>query len=1032
MKLATVCMIKDEEKVIGRMIRSAAPITDIFIFTDTGSTDNTAKEINKVCAEVGVDYELHETTFVDFGVSRTATIKNAEGKADYLLLLDADMTIENKGFNKETLKKDGYQLFYTGPNRYAQMLLVSGKLNWEYREKTHEYIYSEQLKTVGTLDSLMINHHIDGANRKDKFERDVKLLNESIKENPKNKRAWFYLGETYRNMQKPEEAIDAYLKRIELGGWREEVFYSIYQCGRMYMLIKDYDKARTTLMDAWEFRPKRLESLHALGVLLRETKKFNQAVLFLKKALESPFPKDDYLFVEKPIYDYLLRFEYSISLYYVGHKKEALKQCNILLNTKDIPERFYNQIIKNKNLISDDLQRERELKKKNPKFNNKVVFVSMFTPGYKEQAEKLKKSLDDFDLHYTIYEVPNQGTWIRNTQEKPKYIFRALEEYKCPVVWLDADAIVKKKPELFKTIRDDIAFYTIKEWDDMLTGTMFFNYNRRVKEFISNWIYNCEINNLPDQRVFIDLMKKDNTLQKGKLPVEYVKIFDNPHQDCDDPVIIHNQASRGLKDKVNRIDYVRNFDRESREKYNTIAVIGNGPFDDDLSETINSSYVLRCNDFQVGDDFKGIGQKIDMNISSLYPEIIPKAKVDYLILGAHPISSVIGKFSSAKQMFWHWNNSKHELLNSGNEVLTFNEGDEFYDKWVEIAGKIGAFPTTGLMAIALARYWGAKKIVLTGFNFFTTEKTHYWKDEQVRPSAHHKVLSEKELVRQWVEEDNIEYILDTQTKKSLEPASKKSFDRGVRPKDLEKVRELRPDPSGKKTYMFYATKRSGHHAVINWFAKQSPGSVVHYNNLVIDSFIKGHIEPHPPGTHMVNRYSKETPNVFLYNWEDIKTDQHANIIKSPLCEGEIIGPIIIIRDFYNMIASSMANMGVRINSNPDLNVVKEIWKQHAQACINGQDFINYNKWFRDKDYRNFISQKYGISNSDDGLDEILPYAGGSSFDKMKYDGQARKMKVEERYKEYLDNKEFLSLIDDEINELNKNIFNWSLHGVNIK
>lgn len=784
MKLATVCMVKNEESVIGRMIKSAAPITDLFVFTDTGSTDGTKKKIKETCKEVGLPYEIHDAEFIDFGVTRTQTVQNAIGKADYLLLLDADMTIEDKGFDKESLSKDGYQLYYTGQNRYAQMLLVNGHLDWKYYEKTHEYIYTDQIKTIGNLKSLMINHHIDGGNRKDKFERDRKLLEETIQENPKNRRAYFYLAETYRNMNKPHEAMENYRKRIELGGWKEEVYYSIYQLGRMLAQIKEYDQARITLMDAWEFRPQRLEALHALSIILRETKKFNTACLFLKKGLETNFPKDDVLFVEKPIYDFLLRFEYSINVYYAGNKKEALKQCNILLNQKDIPDNFYNQIVKNKQLIQSDMNREKELKKKNPKFNQKILFVSAFTKDtpYEQEVETLRDSLEKFGLSYIIYEIPNQGTWVRNTQEKVKYMFRALEDYKCPIVWVDADAEILKKPEYFKNVNNDIQFYQIKEWDDYLIGTLFLNYNLRVREFLTTWIYNCDINNLSAQKVFKNVIKQAKNLDVGNLPVEYIKIFDNELQKCDDPVIVHNQASRRFKKEIPRIEYVKNFENEEKQKYEQIAVIGNGPFESDLSEEIEKSFVVRCNNFKTGEQYRGIGEKTDINASSLYGPIVPRAKVPYAILGVHPISAEVGQYSDAKQMFWHWNDNRHELLGMGNNVLIYNEADKFFDVWKELADEIGGFPTTGIVAIALARYWSFKKIILSGFNFFTTEKTHYFMDDKVKPSSHHKVVAEKQIINRWIKNDKIKYVIDKEISRSFN--DKLSIDDVMQKNDL--------------------------------------------------------------------------------------------------------------------------------------------------------------------------------------------------------------------------------------------------------
>lgn len=774
MKLGVVCMCKNEQQVIGRMITSVAEIADIFIFTDTGSTDDTLKTIEKTCKQLDKPYEIHHSEFVDFGTTRTNAVKNAKGKADYFLLLDADMTIEDKGFNVNMLSKDGYHVFYSDEVRYAQLLIVKGSLDWYYIGKTHEYIFAKGMKTLGEVNDLIINHHVDGSNRKDKYDRDEVLLKKQIEENPDDRRAYFYLAETFRLKQDFHGAIEYYKKRIAKGGWKEEVYYSIYQLGRMFYYIGELDQARLTLIDAWEFRPQRLESIHALSLILRQTKKFNQAALFLEKALDTKFPKDDLLFVERPIYDFMIRFEYSICLFYIGKKREALKQTNILLNQKNIPEKFYNQTVRNRELIVGDLNRDVELRKKNPKFNQKVVFVSGYTKGtpYEKEIEKLRETLQRFGLYHHIYEFPNQGSWTRNTQEKPKYIFRALEEYKCPVVWIDADAKILKKPDYFNTVSDDIQFYEIKEWKDFLTGTVFFNYNLRVKEFLTKWIYNCEIQPYSSQKVFIATIKQASDLIVGDLPVEYVKIFDNQLQECDDPVIVHNQASRKFKTEIPRVKYVEGFDKENRLKYKRVSIIGNGPFSSDLSKKIDDSYVMRCNNFQISDEFKGIGTKTDMNVSSLYPEIIPGNQVDYPIIGAHPIHDIIGNYSDAKHMHYHWVSSKHTLLAAANNILTFNEADEFFDIWKMLADDIGGFPTTGLVAILLAKYWGFKEILLSGFNFFSTNKTHYWTDNPTKPSLHHKPNTEKQVVEKWIKNSKIKFILDDEVKASMNKKEK--------------------------------------------------------------------------------------------------------------------------------------------------------------------------------------------------------------------------------------------------------------------
>jgi hypothetical protein len=68
---------------------------------------------------------------------------------------------------------------------------------------------------------------------------------------------------------------------------------------------------------------------------------------------------------------------------------------------------------------------------------------------------------------------------------------------------------------------------------------------------------------------------------------------------------------------------------------------------------------------------------------------------------------------------------------------------------------------------------GFKRIILSGFTFFQTKKSHYWTDKRVVPSIMHNPLSEKNLINKWIKNDPIEYIMDELMITSLESNIKK-------------------------------------------------------------------------------------------------------------------------------------------------------------------------------------------------------------------------------------------------------------------
>lgn len=90
-----LCMIvKDEAKVIERCLNSVRDLVDTWVISDTGSRDGTQDLIRATFKEI--PGELHEDPWTNFGHNRTLNIQRARGKADYLLLIDADMAVRRE------------------------------------------------------------------------------------------------------------------------------------------------------------------------------------------------------------------------------------------------------------------------------------------------------------------------------------------------------------------------------------------------------------------------------------------------------------------------------------------------------------------------------------------------------------------------------------------------------------------------------------------------------------------------------------------------------------------------------------------------------------------------------------------------------------------------------------------------------------------------------------------------------------------------------------------------------------------------
>src|SRR3989442_322044 len=230
----TICLVmivKDEADVIRRCLESVKWLINYWVICDTGSSDNTPDVIQETLA--GIPGTLHQVPWVDFGHNRTQALKLAKGNADYHLLLDADMTLNTPADFRAGLTDDAYLVRYTGPKDYWVERLVGDRHEWEYVGPAHEYIRSPTATKPVKLADVTVTHHGDGGCQRGKIERYLALLKQGLEAEPNNSRYAFYVAESYRDLGNFPQAIDWYEKRASMGGWDEEVWYSVYQIARL-------------------------------------------------------------------------------------------------------------------------------------------------------------------------------------------------------------------------------------------------------------------------------------------------------------------------------------------------------------------------------------------------------------------------------------------------------------------------------------------------------------------------------------------------------------------------------------------------------------------------------------------------------------------------------------------------------------------------------------------------------------------------------------------------------------------------------
>ena len=339
-RLCLNMIVKNEAANIERCLASLAPVVSAWVICDTGSSDDTVDRIERFFLERGIAGELHRCAFINFGQARNEALDcclRSPFEFDYILFADADMelVVGDPSF-RDRLSADAYLVQQRAGISYENIRLLRRDAKARYVGATHEYLdikgSRERLSEIWYID------HASGANRPGKFERDARLLEEDLSRDAGNARSVFYLAQSYRDGGELARARETYLRRAAMGGWDEEVWYSLYAIGGLNeRLGAPVAEIRSAYLDAWQFRPRRAEPLYQLARFHRERSEWPLARLFAHQAAAIPHPSDDILFVDDSVYLWRSLDELGVAAYWAGEKAEGKAATDRVLAEGHVP-----------------------------------------------------------------------------------------------------------------------------------------------------------------------------------------------------------------------------------------------------------------------------------------------------------------------------------------------------------------------------------------------------------------------------------------------------------------------------------------------------------------------------------------------------------------------------------------------------------------------------------------------------------------------------------------------------------------------
>jgi len=362
-RLALNFICKNEARVIHNMLVSAAPITDLIVAVDTGSTDNTIAIIQAFGVSKGIPTYVFERPFDNFCNSRNFALDKLREVVSILgwplndtwgFFVDCDeMARIASGFQKEDIDKDfHFVTAYTDSGSFQRDMFfhLSKKLWWE--GPIHELLVWEDADiTHGPALNICIEYGTSGASwrgsQEEKFLRYARLLSEYVEEGHAEFRWVYYTGSSYATaaenckskIRRRKWALLAkkyyeWATRLPVHTVDEPILLRRRLAMIKIMLNESAFEIHSLLLSAYKLDPRRAEALSDLITWHQSAKRWQTAYIFssmAKNTFHGHLPKGNNMAeLENPLYLWKLLVLHFISCWRLGLKVEGL-QTRLLL-----------------------------------------------------------------------------------------------------------------------------------------------------------------------------------------------------------------------------------------------------------------------------------------------------------------------------------------------------------------------------------------------------------------------------------------------------------------------------------------------------------------------------------------------------------------------------------------------------------------------------------------------------------------------------------------------------------------------------
>jgi glycosyltransferase involved in cell wall biosynthesis len=347
MRLSLAMIVRDEQEVLARCLKSVSGIFDEIIIVDTGSGDRT-KEIARRFTDKVYDFVWCD----DFSRARNFAFGKATG--DFIMWLDADdiITPENAKRLKALLNgKCDWDILYMKYNAgfdeagkptfsYYRERIVRRSINPVWAEPVHEVIIAAG-RTL--YSNIAVEHR---KVKQNPAGRNLKIMERVLAGGGTlSPRLTYYYARELMFNGRAGGAIAVFEKFFTMpGAWIENKIGACFDLADCYMGQNNPDRALQTLFRSFALVAPRAEICCKIGEIFFNRAQYETAEYWYLSALKAKLPKNNSGFIQADYYNFIPAIQLSVIYDRMGRRKTANKYNELAGRHKPAhPSYLYNK-----------------------------------------------------------------------------------------------------------------------------------------------------------------------------------------------------------------------------------------------------------------------------------------------------------------------------------------------------------------------------------------------------------------------------------------------------------------------------------------------------------------------------------------------------------------------------------------------------------------------------------------------------------------------------------------------------------------